>query len=416
MEEKPEETRVLPTDSPIDALVVPLRRTGPFAPRDEYTRLRAEQPVARVRMAGGNTAWLLTRYADVRAMLSDTRFSSNRALPGFPLFTPGQEKAIAMFPQSIGSLDGPAHTRARRAVVGEFTMRRVDALRPRIEQVVQNSLDDLLGAEGPVDLVATFALPVASLTICELLGVPYPDHEYFQSRTELYVNRATDRGAWVTAVTEIRQYLDGLVAAKENAPGDDLVSRLILRQRADSDVVFDHEGLVNLTWTLLIAGHETTANMISLSTLAILLEDPERRAELAADPSLLADAIEEWLRYFTIAEIVTSRTAVEDAEIGGVTIRAGEGVIGLGSTANRDPEAFDDPDTVDMTRGRRDHLAFGYGPHQCLGQHLARLELRVALEGLLRRAPNLRLAVAVERLPFKEDANVYGVAELPVLC
>jgi cytochrome P450 len=415
MPEGNREARIPSIGTPAAIPPVPLRRTCPFAPRPEYTRLRAEQPVARVRMAGGNTAWLLTRYADVQAMLRDSRFSSDRTLPGFPRFTPGQEQAIKMFPQSIGSLDGVAHTRARRAVVGEFTLRRIGALRPRLERIVARCLDDVLGApESPVDLVPKFALPVPSLAICDLLGVPYADHEYFQLRTALYVNRGTDRGAWVAAITEIRQYLDQLVTAKEQAPGDDLVSRLIRWQRAESDPVYDHEGLVNLAWTLLVAGHETTANMISLSIMALLLAPAQERAALRRDPTLLDAAIEEWLRFFTIAEVVTSRTAMADVEIGGVTIRAGEGVIGLGSTANRDPEVFEDPDTLNIGRGRRDHVAFGYGPHQCLGQHLARLELRVALEALLRRLPGLRLAVAVERLPFKEDANVYGLAELPV--
>ncbi|MQY05072.1 cytochrome P450 [Actinomadura macrotermitis] len=394
---------------------VPLARTCPFAPREEYTRLRGEQPVSRVRMAGGNTAWLLTRYADVRSMLSDPRFGSDRAHPGFPLFTPGQAQAVKAFPQSIGSLDGAAHARARRAVAGEFTVRRVAGLRPRAERIVEDRLDDLLSSrERPVDLVSAFSLPVASLVICELLGVPYDDHEYFQARTDLYVDRGTDRETWVRAVTEIRQYLDGLVRAKEGDPGDDLISRLVAGQRAEPDPVYDHDGLVNLAWTLLIAGHETTASMISLSTMALLMEGPERRAAMARDPALVDDAVEEWLRYFTIAEVTTSRTALEDVVIGGVTIRAGEGVIGLGSTANRDPEVFEDPDTLNLTRGRRDHLAFGYGPHQCLGANLARLELRIALQALLRRIPGLRLAVEVERLRFKEDANVYGLVALPV--
>ncbi|HEY2766450.1 MAG TPA: cytochrome P450 [Pseudonocardiaceae bacterium] len=390
--------------------VFPLPRACPYSPPPEYRQLRENTPIARVRLASGADAWAVTRHEDLRAMLSDPRFSSDRNHPGFPLLIPGGRITLDFRPSLI-SMDAPEHGNARRAVLGEFTVKRIQALAPRIQQIVDDCLDALLAAPRPANLVQALSLPVPSLVICELLGVPYGDHAFFQSRSSQLLRRTTPRLARKTAVDELRSYLDDLVTEKEKQPGDDLLGRQIRRQREDG--ASDHEELVSLGFLLLVAGHETTANMISLGTLA-LLENPESLAAIRGDPGKTPGAVEELLRCFTIVEFATSRVAVEDVELGGARIRAGDGVLGLSNAANHDPETFKNPDEIDIERGARHHMAFGYGPHQCLGQNLARMELRIVFDTLFRRIPTLALAVPAGDLPFKEDANVHGLYELPV--
>ncbi|MGP4016146.1 cytochrome P450 [Saccharopolyspora sp. 5N708] len=398
------------SDTAVDAAAYPKVRTCPFAPAPEYAQLRVETPITKVPMVGGGTAWLVTRHEDVRQVLGDPRMSSDRRRPGFPKFTPNQQMVTNMPPSLIG-MDGEEHATARRAVLGEFTVRRIEELRPRVQQIVDDCIDGMLAESGPVDLVRALSLPVPSLVICELLGVPYADHDFFQQRTSLVVRRSTTAEQRIAAIGDIRSYLDELVSGKERDTSDDLLGRQIQKQRESGEL--DHEALVSLAFLLLVAGHETTANMISLGTLA-LLENPEQLAEIVADPAKTLPAVEELLRYFTIVEAATSRTALEDVEIGGVLIRAGEGVVAMGTAANRDPEAFDRPDELDINRNARRHVAFGFGPHQCLGQNLARMELQTVFDTLFRRLPGLRLAAEVDDLPFKSDANVYGIYEMPV--
>jgi cytochrome P450 len=392
------------------ASVLPITRTCPYAPPAEHVRLREEEPVARVTLPSGATAWALSRLEDIRTMLTDPRFSSDRRHPGFPLFFSGQRPTNTLGRSLIG-LDPPEHGPARRAVVGEFTVKRMAALRPRVQQIVDEHIDALLAGPRPADLVKALSLPVPSLVICELLGVPYADHEFFQRHSGNLLRRSTPIEERDKAIVEVRSYLQALVAEKEKTPGNDLLSRQIAQatDRGDSD----REDVVSLGFLLLIAGHETTANMISLGVMT-LLEDPVQRAALRADPEVTPRAVEELLRYFTIAEFATSRVAKEDVEIGGVLIRAGEGVIALGNAANRDPAAFENGDKLDFERGARHHIAFGFGAHQCLGQNLARMELQIVFDTLLRRVPGLRLAAPVDELPFKDDAAVYGLYELPV--
>jgi cytochrome P450 len=388
----------------------PMQRTCPFAPPSEYRELREKSPISRALLPTGQQAWLVTRHEDVRAILTDPRLSADRTHPAFP--------RLIEFPQvnrnvrpSLISMDPPEHGPARRAVVGEFTVRRMRALRPRIQEIVDDHIDAMLAGPRPTDLVQALALPVPSLVICELLGVPYTDHDFFQSRSKLLLDRTTSGAARQTGVDELRSYLDDLVTAKEHEPTEDLLGRQVLKQREAG--VEDHDYLVGLAFLLLIAGHETTANMISLGTLA-LLSNPEQLATITTDPARTPDAVEELLRYFAIADSVTSRVALADLELGETHIQAGEGVIALGNAANRDPEVFDDPDRLDVQRGAQHHVAFGFGAHQCLGQNLARVELQVVFDTLFRRIPDLRVTAAVEELKFKDDAVVYGVQELPV--
>lgn len=392
---------------------LPVRRDCPFSPPAAHQRLRERAPINRVRLASGGEAWWVSGYEEARAVLVDGRFSSDKRKDGFPLYTldAATLRQLRSQPPLLLGMDGAEHAEARRAVIGEFTVKRLAALRPRIQDIVDRFIDDMLATDQrPVDLVRALSLPVPSLVICELLGVPYADHDFFQSRTTMMVQRTSleDRRR---AFAELRAYIDDLVTRKESEPGDDLLSRQIARQRQEG--ALDHAGLVSLAFLLLTAGHETTANMISLGVVG-LLTHPEQLAAVEADPGRTPTAVEELLRYFTIADGVTSRVATEDVEIGEVSIKAGEGVIVSMLSANWDPAAFKDPGELDVGRGARHHIAFGFGPHQCLGQNLARMELQVVFDTLFRRIPTLRLAVPAEDLPFKTDAVIYGVHELPV--
>ncbi|MGW4801848.1 cytochrome P450, partial [Nonomuraea sp. NPDC004297] len=284
-------------------------------------------------------------------------------------------------------------------------------LRPRIQQMVDEHLDAMLAGPGPADLVTALALPVPSLVICEQLGVPYADHDFFQVHSAQLLNRKATEQERQHAVLELAVYLDKLITAKEQEPTDDLLGRQIAKQRENGEV--DHQALISLAFLLLIAGHETTANMISLGTY-MLLEHPESLDALRAQPDKIPSAVEELLRFFTIAELAMARVTLEDVELSGTVIPAGSGVVMLANAGNRDPEVYQDPERFDIDRDDRSHLAFGYGAHQCLGQNLARVELEIVFETLLRRVPGLRLAVPAEELSFKDDSTVYGMHELPV--
>ncbi|MFR9732053.1 cytochrome P450 [Saccharopolyspora sp. MS10] len=394
------------TDQPVASF--PVARRCPYEPPDEYARLRDSEPISRVTIPTGREAWVLTRHEDVRFMLADPRFSADRRNPDFPFLVEGQQESISSFRPNMLSMDAPEHGPARRGVLGEFTVRRMQALRPRVQAIVDGCLDEILAGPRPADLVSALALPVPSLVICELLGVPYADHEFFQDRASAMLRRTTPTPERVRAAGEIRGYLGDLITAKRSDPGDDLLSRQLAKPEPD-----EHEDLVATATLLLVAGHETTANMISLGTLT-LLENPEELAAIRQDPARTPAMVEELLRYLTIVETVTSRVATEDVEVGGTLIRAGEGVIALGHTANHDPGTFPEPDRFDIERGARNHVAFGYGPHQCLGQNLARLELEIVFDALFRRIPGLRLAAPRAELPFKDDAVIYGLYSLPV--
>jgi cytochrome P450 len=372
--------------------------------------MREEAPISRVTLPGRSQAWVATRHEDVRKVLTDARFSADRRRPQFPQLIPSARPKTPLAPSLI-TMDPPEHGQARRAVVGEFTVRRMGALRPRIQEIVDERIDALLAGPQPADLVEAFSLPIPSLVICELLGVPYADHEFFQEHSSKLLSRTVSPEDRNASIEHLQTYLDSLVTEKEADPCDDLLGRQILKQREDGTV--DHDSLVSLAFLLLIAGHETTANMISLGTAA-LLTNPAQLETIRRDPAKTLDAVEELLRYFTIADTVTARVAMEDVEIGGVLIRAGEGILALGYSANRDPQAFDRPDELDIQRGARHHVAFGFGPHQCLGQNLARMELQIVFDTLFKRIPGLRIAAEIDDLPFKNDAAVYGLYSMPV--
>ncbi|MFK4548334.1 cytochrome P450 [Streptomyces tendae] len=389
----------------------PMTRTCPFAPPAVYEKIREEQPVLQVRLPGGRQAWVVSRHEDVRTVLSDRRFSADRLDPRFPHLVEGGTGFRQQDERTMNSMDGLEHGQARRAVLGEFTARRLEALRPRIQRIVDERIDALLTGPNPGDLVTTVSLPVPSLVICEMLGVPYTDHDFFETHTTKLVEFSTTPEDRRASLEAIRGYMVDLIAAKEQEPSDDLLGRQIVKLREGG--TYRRETLAELGLLLLAAGHETTANMISLSVVAFL-RDPEQLALIQADPGKTLDAVEEMLRYWSIVDAATDRLCVEDVEIGGQRIRAGEGVLALSYSANRDRRAFSDPDELDITRGARHHVAFGFGPHQCLGQNLARMELQTVFDTLFRRVPTLELAADVNELSFKESADVYGLYRLPV--
>jgi hypothetical protein len=384
----------------------------PLSPPPAVLALQARAPIAKVRLWDGSTPWLVTRYDDQCALLGDPRISRDIQRSGYPHLGVGARERRTMARSLIG-MDDPEHARLRRMVIGRFAVKRVEAMRPAIQRIVDARIDLLLAGPKPADLVQAFALPVPSLVICELLGVPYADHDFFQANSRILVNRESSPDAARNAHVELLGYLERLIAEKLADPGDDLLSQLAIEHVRAGELA--RRDLAGMGVLLLLAGHETTANMIALGTLA-LLEHPDQLAALrdADGPELVAGAVEELLRYLTIVHSGLRRVALADIEIGDQTIRAGDGVVMAADAANRDALAFADPHRLDIHRDARRHVAFGFGVHQCLGQPLARVELQVVYGTLYRRIPSLRLAVDLEQLPFKHDGAVYGVYALPV--
>ncbi|MGW4129679.1 cytochrome P450 [Amycolatopsis japonica] len=379
----------------------------PFDPPPVIRSLQEETPLARVRLWDDSTPWLATRYADQRKLLSDPRVSADITRPGYPSPTPLRGGSISFI-----LMDDPEHARLRRMVTAPFTIKRVEAMRPGVQKIVDDLIDEMLAGPNPADLVTAFALPVPSLVICQLLGVPYADHEFFQDNSNVLINRETGPEAKAAAGAALGEYLDTLIGEKLENPGEDLLSGLTERIRAGE---LTRQEAAQMGVLMLIAGHETTANMIALGTLA-LLEHPDQLTLLREtdDPKLIASGVEELLRYLHITHNGRRRVALEDIEIAGEVIRAGEGIILANDIGNRDPDVFPDPDRLDLRRDSRRHVAFGFGVHQCLGQPLARMELQVVYGTLYRRIPTLRLATDLSEIDFKHDGSVYGVYALPV--
>ncbi|MEU5401319.1 cytochrome P450 [Streptomyces sp. NPDC005963] len=387
----------------------PQARGCPYQPPTGYQRYREEGPVSLVELYNGRRVWAVSGHAEARKVLLDAEtFSSDRVHPHYPATAPRFEAARKV--RNFIGMDPPEHTVQRRMLLSTFTVKKVQALRPGIERLV-NELIDGLEAKGPVaDLVADFALPVPSIVICELLGVPYSDHAFFEQQSRRVVTGTTSLEDSVDAFAQLSSYLDQLIRRKEQSPDDGLLDTLIAEQLTPGHL--SHRDLVDIALLLLVAGHETTASAIALGVLT-LLESPDQLAALRADSALLPGAVEELLRYTAIADGV-ARFATRDTELGGHRIRAGDGVIVVISTANRDESAFPGADSFDVARGARHHISFGHGVHQCIGQNLARAEMEIALSTLFRRLPGLRLAVPAEELPLKEPGGVQGIWKLPV--
>ncbi|GAA3058000.1 cytochrome P450 [Actinokineospora globicatena] len=415
-------TQGKPTDEPrsFRLLGLPLELTEraagcPFAPATRLTELSTTGPVHRVDGVNGDDLWVVTGHAEARAVLSDPRFSSDLTRSTVAMSRlPEQIRDQLLSPRNRAGnflgMDAPQHTRYRKLLTGQFTVRRMRQLEPRIAEIVTEHLDALIAAGPTADLVSAFALPVPSLVISELLGVDYADRGTFQQRTAKLLNLDTPLDEVVEQSEALREFMRALIRAKRAEPTDDLLSGLV---HADPDNPLTDDELVGMANLLLIAGHETTANMLALGTFA-LLEHPDQLALLRDDPALTATAVEELLRFLTILHLGIRRTPLEEVELAGHRIPPGANVLISAQMANLDEEQYEDPTTLDLTRPRASHLAFGHGIHQCLGQQLARVEMTTAFTELLRRLPGLRLAVPADQVPLRENMAIYGVHELPV--
>ncbi|WP_163506190.1 cytochrome P450 [Fodinicola acaciae] len=389
---------------------LPRERKCPLDPPHEYERLRADTPVRPLAFPNGSTGWLVSRYADVTAALVNPALSSERRFNNSPVATvqlTEEERKEAGLAASFIGMDPPDHTHYRRMLTGQFTVRRMKSLTPRIDQIVDEHLDAMQAAGPPADLVSQFALPIPSLVICELLGVPYADREQFQHRTSVLLRLDRSKEELLEATRGLRAYMLDLIARKRRQPDDGLISGLI-----EAEELTDEE-LLGISNLLLVAGHETTANMIGLGTLA-LLTHRDQWETVRDQPDTIERAVEEMLRYLSIIQFGLPRTAKADTEVGGQLIRKDETVVLSVASANRDADHFADAADFDVTRDAIRHVAFGYGIHQCLGQQLARMEMRTAFAKLTTRFPDLQLAVAAEEVPMRSDMAIYGVHKLPV--
>ena len=384
----------------------------PFAPPQQMLEINQSKPLSLVRIWNGTTPWLITGHEVARTLFADPRVSVDDRIDGFPHWNEHMLSTVNKRPRSVFTSDAEEHTRFRRMLSKPFTFRRVEALRPVIQETTDACIDEILAGPQPADLVDKLALPVPTRVISDMLGVPYGDHEFFQEHANAGLARYAAADAMQKGAMSLHQYLINLVEEKQANPSEDAVSDLAERVTAGEISVKE---AAQLGTGLLIAGHETTANMIGIGILA-LLENPEQAALLrdSDDPKFIANAAEELMRYLSIIQNGQRRVATEDIEIGGETIKAGDGIILDLAPANWDAAAYPEPERLDFTRDAGQQLGFGYGRHQCVGQQLARAELQIVFQTLVRRVPTMALAVPFEEIPFKHDRLAYGVYELPV--
>jgi cytochrome P450 len=387
-------------------------RRDAFNPTPELREIRETDGVRTITSAFGTDVFLVTRHEDVKTVLSDhERFSNGRppgfVVPGAPNI-PEEEQASARAGNLLG-LDPPEHQRLRRMLTAEFTIRRMKHLEQRVVEIVDAQLDAMEKAGPPADLVAGFALPIPSLVICELLGVPYDDRDDFQRRTARQLDLSIPIPERMELQRQGRAFMSSLVERARRQPGEDILGMLV---REHGHELTDDE-LIGIASLLLLAGHETTSNMLGLGTLA-LLRHPDQLAAVRDDPDAIGPAVEELLRWLSIVHTAIPRITTTDVEIAGVPIPAGRLVFVSLPSGNRDPEFIDSPEVLDIRRGAPGHLAFGHGVHHCLGAPLARMEMRIAFPALLRRFPTLALAEDFSEVPFRSFHFIYGLKSLEV--
>jgi len=391
-------------------LSYPMPRTCPFHPPDAYKKLQANEPYARVKIWDGTSPYLLTRFEDIRAVLSSPAISTSANREGYPHILEGR-KVSDQADRSFIRTDPPEHTRLRRMVMKEFTVRRVEQFRPRVQSIVDRLIAEFSKLPQGADFVEHFAAPLPTEIISILLGVPYEDHEFFHEATRVQFHLKSTKEEVRKSLDDLFQYIDGMITKKERAPADDIISRLVQEQLLPGHI--DRAGLISTIRLLLSAGHQTTQNTVTLG-LALLLQHPDQLALLKSDVSLASKAVDEILRYTTVLHLGARRVASEDFEANGHQFKAGDGFICAIPAANRDEAMFPDPDRFDITRDASSHVAFGYGIHQCLGQVLARSELQIVFESLFKALPDLRLAVPFKDIRFRSDMFIYGIHELPL--
>ncbi|CAN5585866.1 cytochrome P450 [soil metagenome] len=394
------------------------RATGcPFSPPPQMLELGSEKGLFRVKIWDGTTPWLITGHEEARTLFADSRVSVDDRRPGFPHWNEHMLSTVEKRPRSVFTSDAEEHTRFRRMLSKPFTFRRVEALRTAIQEVTDECIDIILAGEQPADIVAELALPVPTRVISEMLGVPYEDHEFFQHHANVGLARYASAEDGQKGAMSLAKYLSDLVEKKMAVPPGEASADAVsdLAERVNAGEISVREA-AQLGTGLLIAGHETTANMIGIGVLA-LLQNPEQAALLrdTDDPKLVANAVEELMRYLSIIQNGQRRIAIEDIEISGEVIKAGDGIIIDLAPANWDAKAFPEPDKLDLRRDNANQeVGFGFGRHQCVGQQLARAEMQIVFHTLVRRIPTMKLAIPFEDVPFKHDRLAFGVYSLPV--
>jgi cytochrome P450 len=386
----------------------PMPREYPLDPPPALARLQADGPIGRIRLYRGDQAWVVLSYAECMRLLRLPGMSADFHAPGYPIVHP----TLAEFaPGLLQHLDPPEHDQYRRMLAPEFSAKRIERLRPQVTDLVSKLFDEMMAAGPEADLVGVLADSVPALVVWTLLGVGYKDRDYFVRCVDQFLGGNAEPAEAVRAEAGLRSLLRTVIHSKRGGSDDDLLSR-VAGTYVDTGEL-EEEQLVSFALILLTAGFDTTSNMIGLGTVA-LLENPDQFAALRDDPGLAVSGVEELLRYLTVPHLGRHRAATEEIEVAGQVIRPGDGIIMALDIANRDPAQFAEPDQLILSNGKRPHLTFGYGIHQCLGATLARLELQTVFATLAERMPNLKMTVPLEALEFKSKAAVYGVRALPV--
>ncbi|GHH61699.1 cytochrome P450 [Lentzea cavernae] len=390
---------------------LPTTRVNPFDPPPEIKQIRDQATISRLKFSDGHLGWLVTGHHQVREVLGSTKFTNDPAEHHllevrFQGEVPKERRKIK--PGMFLNQDPPDHTRLRRMLQGQFTVRRMNQLSEWIGTIVDDQLKHLRSFDGRADLVQEFALPVPSLVICALLGVDYDERHRFQEDTAKLLSLNSTFEEAMAAMARIEDFMRELIVRKKANPGDDMISDLLATGEPTD------EEASNMALLLLLAGHETTANMLGIGTFT-LLQNPDQLKVLRDEPEIIDNAVEELMRYLSIIHFGPVRTATEDVEIDGHLIKAGDTVVMHVPGANRDPEKFPgNPEELDLRRPATGHVAFGHGIHQCLGQQLARIEMRIAFSKLFQEFPDLRLDTTPEEVPLRTDMGIYGVHALPV--
>lgn len=373
---------------------------------------RNEQPLQKVTQWDGLEPWLITRYDDVRAVLNDRRFSADPRKPGYPEKTEAYGASVGQ-DRNLRTMDPPEHGEQKRMLVRDFTIKRVEEMRPAIQARVDSLINEMLAKGPPADIVTDFAIPIPTMVICEILGVPYQDREFFKENTEICMSSDHPADQAVAAGNKLSEYIDKLIDEKDAQPQNDLLSRLVVDQLRTGAAT--RKDVVEMARLVLIAGHDTTANMVALGTLALLQHPDQAEVLKELTPAEMTVAVHELFRWVNVTHTGRRRVATEDVVVGGQLIRAGEGVIVMTSIADRDERVFPDADKLDLRRANaRSCMAFGAGDHRCMGAYLSQAEMEVAFGTLWKRIPGLKLAAPVETLRFREEGVVYGVRSLPV--